>query len=115
MTETITIRPAITDEQAALVGKRWMGNNGTVRYYINDWAEMIGFEIERYNTGNLRVVRDPDGDHMSNSKAGKLLCGKVFIQDGRLFAQVDWASAGIAPIPMQDAIRAEIARRESAK
>lgn len=111
MTTTAIDRPAITDQQAALVGKRWEGRTGIVRFYINDWAEILGFQIERYNTGNLRWVRDPDGDPMSNSKAGKLLCGKVYIEGGRLFAQIDWAAARVAPIPMQDKIRAEIARR----
>lgn len=112
MTETST-RPAITDEQAALIGRRWESSNGTVRYYINDWAELLGFQIDRYKTGNLYSVRTPDGDHMSNNKASQLLCGKVFIQDGKLYAQIDWAAGGIAPIPMQDTIRTEIARREA--
>lgn len=110
---TTTARPAITDQQAALIGRRWEGSNGTVRYYMNDWAELLGFQVERYNTGNLRSVRLPDGESISNSKAAWLLTGKVFIQDGKLYAQVDWEAAGIAPIPMQDAIRAEITRREA--
>jgi hypothetical protein len=108
-----TPRPAITDEQAALIGRRWESRTGTVRYYINDWAEILGFRIERYKTGNLRSVTRPDGEPLSNSKAGRLLGGKVWIEDGKLYAQVDWDDARIAPIPMQDPIRAEIARRQA--
>jgi hypothetical protein len=114
MTTTQTPRPAITDEQAALIGRRWESSNGTVRYYINNWAEILGFEIDRYHSGAIRFCHIPGVDFISNRKAERLLCGKVYIQDGKLYAQVDWAAADIAPIPMQDAVRAEIARREQA-
>lgn len=114
MTETTAPRPAITDTQAALIGRRWEGANGTVRYYVNNWAELLGFEVERYNTGNLRVVRLPNGDPISNGKASRLLAGKVWIEGGKLYSKgIDWDGARVTPIPMQDTIRAEIARREA--
>lgn len=113
MTTTATPRPLITDDQAALIGRR-SESSGRVRYFINDWAQILGFEIERYNKGAIRYCRIPGVDSISNNKAERLLCGKVWIEDGQIYGRIDWDAAGVTPIPMQDAIRAEIARRQAA-
>lgn len=108
-----TSRPPITDEQAALIGRRW-DKNGTVRYYINDWPAILGFEIGRSRSGAIQYCHIPGVEMISNRKAAELLCGKAWIENGKLYAQIDWEGAGIPEMPMQDAIRAEIARRQGA-
>lgn len=53
--------------------------NGMRRYYINaDKVEAVfGLEIGRYNTGNISSAR-LNGEHISNTKAGKLLARKIY-------------------------------------
>lgn len=107
MTNTTTPR-TFTDAEAALIGKRWEGRNGVVRYYINDWPTLLGFEIERSRVGNLRGCRIPGVDSISNAKAEKLMTGKVWIEDGDLYSLIDWTAAGIDRIPVRPAIEAAI-------
>ena len=58
------------------LGSKWE-NHGHSRFYIN-WHDLIGFEIGRYNTGNISVAY-LQGEQISNNKAYKLQGGKVFI------------------------------------
>lgn len=80
-TTTITRQQAID-----LGGKPWTpSNGGAPRIYLNDavWAELIGFEVRRYNTGNISDATI-GGDHISNIKANELLCTKVWVEGDTL-------------------------------
>lgn len=51
--------------------------NGEVRYYINGfWYDMLGLELQRYNTGNISYA-SIDGEKIANGRAGRL-SGKLW-------------------------------------
>lgn len=80
-----------TDTQLIAVGGReWTGNSGIRRIYLNDWAEMAGLEIERYNTGNIRYAVLA-GQRLSNAAAAKLAGHKVYWADGQIHGMDDAA------------------------
>lgn len=54
-------------------GKDWNGK----RYYFNDWHQYSSLKIERNKSGSLNTV-EFDGEKISNSKAEKMLSGKVY-------------------------------------
>lgn len=111
MTEHTATQTPITDEQAALVGKRWEGRNGAIRYYINDWAALVGLEIDRYKSGNI-CGASYRGEPLSNGKAGRLLTGKLWIEGGKLYSTIDWDDARIEEPALRALVVAEIARRQ---
>lgn len=43
-------------EKIKAIGKAWKKNDGSVCYYINDWMDMIGLEVEYYKSGNVSGV-----------------------------------------------------------
>lgn len=46
--------------------------NGETRHYINGfWADMLGLNIDRYKSGNIRSA-SIDGEHISNGRASRL-------------------------------------------
>lgn len=60
---------------------------GEHRHYINNWAELVGFEIHRYNTGNLSTVF-LDDEKISNSLAADTLSAAIWYDDkGEIFIQ----------------------------
>lgn len=69
-TQTETITPEIN---------AWTKpGTGEVRRYINNWHELAGFTVTRYNTGNISSVKFGD-ELLSNRKGGLAICGKVWI------------------------------------
>jgi len=78
----------ITEERAALVGRRWQGKGGCVRFYVNGWARLAGLRV-----GDARPV------------------GEVWIADGRVHSTVDWTGAGLPDPNLPALVAAEIARR----
>ena len=63
------------------IGKAWKANNGTIRYYVNDWQDMIGLEVRYYKTGNVSGVSFQNYG-MSNSHYNKYIAGtKVWIDE----------------------------------
>lgn len=71
-------------------------NGGQTRHYLNTWTEMIGLDITRYNTGNIRWA-SLAGETISNSKAQKIFNGKAYIADGVLYT-----------VDIDDAVRAQL-------
>jgi hypothetical protein len=67
-------------EKMLSIGKIW-NQNGFNRIYFPISLDMIGLEVERYNTGNICSAK-LDGEKISNSKAGKMITqlnsGKVW-------------------------------------
>lgn len=63
-------RSAFTEAQlVAAGGRRWEGHNGDVRFYFNlDLPALLGWEIHRYNTGNVSSA-SKDGARVGNTKA----------------------------------------------
>ena len=54
--------------------------NGETRHYINGfWADMLGLEITRYNTGNISHA-SIDGEKIANGRAGRL-SGKLWADE----------------------------------
>ena len=77
------------DTMTAIGGRRWQ-KNGMDRVYLNDWADLAGIEITRYNTGNISSA-SVQGRGIANGRAGGLLSAisKVYFDaaDGQLHAQ----------------------------
>lgn len=59
------------ETMTAIGGRRWQ-KNGMDRVYINDWAELAGIEVDRYNTGNVSYAA-VDGRQIANGRADALL------------------------------------------
>lgn len=74
----------------AIGGNSWTpSRGGDERIYINNWFELIGLKVSRYNTGNISSAT-MDGEHISNTKAAKIIGdGKVYYHtgDGKIHAQ----------------------------
>lgn len=78
----------ITREQMlAIGGNPWDGYDGRHRIYLDGWAEMIGLEVCRYNTGNISAAW-LRGEEISNGKATRMLTGKVFWEKGNLIVEM---------------------------
>jgi len=98
----------------AIGGTTWRSRRGVVRVYLNNWPKLIGFDIERYGTGNIKGAM-LDGHEISNGKAGRLLVARVYWEGGTIrtdLAQVA-NSIGVA-VPgaaLVETLLAEIARR----
>lgn len=75
-------RTYTADQIVAIGGRRWERGD-KVRVYLNDWAELVGLETGRYNSGNLRWASLGDED-LSNRKANLLLSAKVYWENGRI-------------------------------
>ena len=43
----------MTNEILSRIGKAWTKSNGEIRYYVNDWQEMIDLDVGYYKTGNV--------------------------------------------------------------
>ncbi|MFE3657297.1 hypothetical protein [Streptomyces sp. NPDC059165] len=82
----------------AIGGSRWQ-KNGMDRVYINDWAQYLPLEVDRYNTGNIRWAAW-EGGEISNSQAAKLLgtIDKVWFDaaDGKLHCRYGYSESRIA-------------------
>lgn len=63
------------------IGKAWRASDGSIRYYVNDWKDMIGLKVSYYNTGNVSSVVFQNYP-MSNSHYNKYISGtKVWIDE----------------------------------
>lgn len=47
------------------IGTKWVKSSGEVRYYINDWKDLIGLKVDYYKTGNVANV-ECNGERWSN-------------------------------------------------
>jgi hypothetical protein len=86
------------DTMTAIGGNRWQ-KNGMDRVYLNDWADLAGLEVSRYNTGNISGA-SYQGEGISNSQAYKLLgsIDKVWFDaaDGKLHCYYGHSESRVA-------------------
>ncbi|MFF2100928.1 hypothetical protein [Streptomyces sp. NPDC058202] len=86
------------ETMTAIGGSRWT-KAGHDRVYINDWAQYLPLEINRYNTGNISWAAW-EGDTVANRQAGLLLgsLDKVWFDaaDGKLHARYGYTESRIA-------------------
>lgn len=77
--------PGFTERHMQLIdANMWQKGEQTVRYYLNDWAEIVGLDISRYKSGNISGAT-LDGKRISNAEAARLLVGsRAWWQDGTL-------------------------------
>ena len=98
-----------TENMVAIGGNRWQ-KNGMDRVYFNDWAELAGLEVTRYNTGNISSASYQDRG-ISNSQAYKLLgcIDKVWFDaaDGKIHGRFGWDESRVAS--RQDVFNAVVA------
>jgi len=66
------------DQILAIGGNTWENpRNGETRIYVNDWAGLVGLEINRYKSGNI-CSASLNGQRVSNGKAGRMLVAKLW-------------------------------------
>lgn len=85
--------------------KAWKKNDGSIRYYVNDWESIIGLVVRQYKTGNVMSValRDDDYEISNNRYNTKIGETKVwFDQNGEL--HVDYCRDGY----IEELIRARV-------
>lgn len=71
----------MTAEIREQIGNAWRARDGSIRYYVNDWQDMIGLEVRHYNTGNVSSVYFRDYQ-MSNNHYNKYISRtKVWIDE----------------------------------
>lgn len=71
----------MTAENREQIGNAWRARDGSIRYYVNDWQDMIGLEVRHYKTGNVSSVYFQDYQ-MSNNHYNKYISGtKVWIDE----------------------------------
>ena len=68
-------------EKIKAIGNAWKKNDGSVRYYINGWKDMIGLEVDYYKTGHVSDVSFK-GEHCSNCWFKKYVAStKVWVSE----------------------------------
>lgn len=90
----------------AIGGKPWQAEGGMPRVYLNTevWAPMIGFEVDRYKSGNISHATLA-GQKISNAKANALLRAKVYWENGLI-----WIDNGAdIDVPLRAAIETAVA------
>lgn len=98
--KTRKARPVIfsAETMTAIGGSRWT-KNGHDRVYINNWAQYLPLEIDRYNTGNISGATW-DGELIANRQAGLILgsIDKVWFDaaDGKLHCRYGYTQSRIA-------------------
>lgn len=95
------------------IGKPWVSSRGELRFYVNDWMDMIDLDVEYYNTGNVCYVAW-HGEKMSNSWFKRYVAGtKVWIgEDGQV--HVDYCNRSSVESEIREALTARIAALEVA-
>lgn len=79
----------ITEEQLDTLGKRWTKRNGEVRWYVNDWMDAIGMEVQYYKTGNVADVyyHGGNGWHGENHPSNSWY--KRYVQDTKVWIDAE--------------------------
>jgi len=106
--------PELTKEQTreTLIkagGEIW--ERGSMRrVYFNDLASLIGLEVSRYRSGNIKSARFADGQTIANRRAAKL-----FDWGAKLYYDLDkreWVTKNLGEWhdPVVSAIKEEVAR-----
>src|SRR5512136_1768988 len=76
------------EQMIAIGGKEWTKSDGTVRVYLNHVDNLIGMDVERYKSGNVRHA-EILGEKISNRRATTLLAAKVYWENGEIHTDID--------------------------
>lgn len=78
------------ETMVAIGGSHWQRGDKD-RVYLNDWAQFIGLEVERYKSGNIWNAT-LNGETISNGEAGRLLGAvhKVFFDNTDDQLHIEW-------------------------
>jgi len=86
------------ENMIAIGGSEWE-RHGKHRVYLNNWADLLGLEVGRYKSGNIRWATYK-GKSISNSQAYKILgsIDKVWFDaaDGQLYCRFGWSESRVA-------------------
>lgn len=89
--------PWTAETMTAIGGNRWT-RDGHDRVYFNNWADLAGLEVSRYNTGNISSAAWQD-EFLSNRQAGLILgaLDKIWFDaaDGKIHARYGYTSPRI--------------------
>lgn len=88
------------------IGNAWTHpKTGEVRYYVNDWQDMVELEVCYYKTGNVSAVYFKD-EERSNSWFKKHVAGtKVWVSENKE-VHVDYCDDGEVENAIKDALNA---------
>lgn len=70
----------MTDQTTPQISAWTHPRTGQTRRYVNNWLELAGWEIDRYKSGNI-CWASLNGQKISNTKAGRVAGGKVWIDE----------------------------------
>ncbi|NGO69302.1 hypothetical protein [Streptomyces boncukensis] len=93
-------RPVVysVETMTAIGGSEWQ-RYGKHRVYLNDWAELAGLEITRYNSGNIQFALW-QGERISNAQASKILSSidKIWFDaaTGKIHCRYGWSESRVA-------------------
>lgn len=89
----------------------WMHpTKGERRYYVNNWWEVLGLEVERYRSGSIRYA-SLNGERISNSQARHMLEGRVwFDSEGKMHTK---PASNLVHYPTEEQVKAKL--REEGK
>lgn len=76
-------------EQLNALGNAWSKKTGETRWYVNNWKEMIGLEVQYYNTGNVADVK-MGGHQESNNWYKKYVAATKVWVDAEGAVHVDY-------------------------
>lgn len=63
--------------------KPWIARDGSKRYYVNDWKEVIGLHVSKYNTGHTSAAYfDERGDGLGDISNHKY---NVYVKDAKVW------------------------------
>jgi transposase-like protein len=96
------------DQILAIGGNAWTPRTGQERVYLNNWHELIGLEVSRYNTGNI-CSATINGQRISNGKATRLLDAKVWWQNGKILVTANTDLANTWMSELADGIATAVA------
>lgn len=77
---------------------------GQVRRYVQNWEELIGFEVEFYNTGSVKNAIF-NGELISNAEARRIMGTKIWVDaDGAVHVDY-WRGRDISAGQVADMIK----------
>ena len=96
-----------TEEVLSKIGKKWTKKDGEIRWYVNDWQDLIGLEVSYYKTGNVSDV-SLKGEHCSNCWFKKYVQGTKVWVDVQGGVHVDYCKEDFVEDAIVKAVGAKI-------
>lgn len=86
--------------------RAWTGSNGATRQYVQNIEELIGLDIDRYGSGNVRGAA-LDGESLSNAAARDIAGAKAWIdEDGTIVVSGVGRKSPLTALEIADRIAA---------